>query len=321
MSDSLDQNSDSRRSDEDLLAWILNQPKDSADGVEMPSSQSTESSEELAARMADMQGFLGRCRSEVFAERDTEERNTSFLARRILKQTVQEDVSVQADLGLVRGFVRNRLAASGLLRIVAASLLLHMGALPVMAYYVWVRPKPQPVVTFYPLPQVPDLPFQEVEPEAFPELDLSLGTLLDLEGELAAVQTLTKRHTDVRGVWTDDLGLILGVERMLSEQVLSEAPHEQQESLGRALKALEQSVERLQGQPELPALRRLAASAWFRARSAGLDRPQLSQASDGDTVVRESELESWLGDQVPLTGIAWEESCTKADEELANRGK
>jgi hypothetical protein len=61
----------------------------------------------------------------------------SDLSQRILSQTTGEDLSWRGDLRLVGRYLGTGLGASPILRVAAASLLFHLVALPVLAYWVW----------------------------------------------------------------------------------------------------------------------------------------------------------------------------------------
>ncbi len=66
------------------------------------------------------------------------------LAQRILAQTTREDLTWRGELRLVSSYVWRGIGSSGLLRLAAASLLIHLAALPVLAYFVWFAP-PKPI--------------------------------------------------------------------------------------------------------------------------------------------------------------------------------
>ena len=83
------------------------------------------------------------------------------LVERILSRTTREDLSWRGDLALYGRHLRSRLASSLWLRLAAASLLLHLIALPALAYYIWVGSPRRPKVTF--------VPYEQYYPEGFPE--------------------------------------------------------------------------------------------------------------------------------------------------------
>lgn len=61
----------------------------------------------------------------------------SDLSQHILAQTTGEDLSWRGDLRLVGRYLRIGWISSPILRVAAASLLFHLVALPVLAYWVW----------------------------------------------------------------------------------------------------------------------------------------------------------------------------------------
>ncbi len=89
-----------------------------------------------APELERLEHFLARSRQELGRDpawsRWSRARETALVAR-ILARTTGEDLSWRGELRLLTGFVRERLAASRGLRLVAASLLLHVLALPVLA--------------------------------------------------------------------------------------------------------------------------------------------------------------------------------------------
>ena len=80
--------------------------------------------EELAA-------FIVACREAASVERQDD-----ALAERALCAARSEDLSWRGDVQLFKGFVRDGLRSSALLRLAAASLLVHIAALPVVAFFV-----------------------------------------------------------------------------------------------------------------------------------------------------------------------------------------
>ena len=88
------------------------------------------------ASLAELELFLGHCRSaaeSVDAAPDSSG-SSGRLAERILARTTREDLGWRGDWRLLRGFVGQRLRSSGVLRFAAASLLVHLLALPVLAW-------------------------------------------------------------------------------------------------------------------------------------------------------------------------------------------
>jgi hypothetical protein len=64
-------------------------------------------------------------------------------AERVLDSTSREDLGLAGDVRLILGFVGARLRSSRALRLAAASLLLHLLALPVLAFFVLREAEPR----------------------------------------------------------------------------------------------------------------------------------------------------------------------------------
>lgn len=121
-----------RWDDENLLEWILN-PERRAE---------LNSDARAATRARELEAFLTACRRDLADEQREDEVGARRLAGRVLARTTREDLSWRADLGLVSGFVRRRLRDSLLLRLVAASLVVHLIAAPmVLAYFAFFAPR------------------------------------------------------------------------------------------------------------------------------------------------------------------------------------
>lgn len=271
--------------DEDLLAWLLDRERQAEDSL-----ASFEGDSQTRERLEDLDGFLTECRSELREESRAAGDGHEDLQQRILASTTREDVSWRGDLGVFGGFLRHRLHASVLLRVVAASLLIHVAALPVLAYFGWVAPEPTTHIGFE-FPK--DLPYREAEPE--PEF-ADLSEELDSAQEEAALDSLLDGgHADelYRGhlrrfgltelaaqagelpadtvIWANDLGLVLRAEVLLNElgAVPEGRPYARSAHLDFVVSELEACLLRLGSSELKPALRRLAASAWLRAHSMG----------------------------------------------------
>ena len=78
-----------------------------------------------------LHAFLQACRDVSGAQEDT-----SRLVERSLAASTREDLSWRGDMRDTARFLRDRLRSSAALRLAAASLLLHLAALPVVALYV-----------------------------------------------------------------------------------------------------------------------------------------------------------------------------------------
>lgn len=92
-------------------------------------------------------------------------RERAFHAR-VLARTTRQDPSWRGDVRLMLDFLARRLESSPALRLVAAALVLHLAAFPVVALMAWQArpPAPQPRITF-------DLPSGApfAEPEEIPD--------------------------------------------------------------------------------------------------------------------------------------------------------
>lgn len=99
----------------------------------------------------------------------------SRLVARILSRTTGEDLGWRGDLGLLAGFLRQRLSASRAVRLLAASLALHLLALPLCAWLALRSPAPERalLVRIEPreqaLPEVPEEPVRALELPLLPE--------------------------------------------------------------------------------------------------------------------------------------------------------
>ena len=115
---------------------------------------------ECDARRAELQSFLQRTRHALEQPADA---GANALAERILAQTTREDLSVRHDWVLLTRFVTRRFRASRVLRVAAASLLLHLVAVPVLAYYALMAPDPEPF--HLSVESLQELPFDDPAPE------------------------------------------------------------------------------------------------------------------------------------------------------------
>jgi hypothetical protein len=87
--------------------------------------------EDASAQARELFGFVQACREAANAPVDTAE-----VAARALAVSTREDLSWRGDMNDISRFVRDRMRSSAVLRLAAASLLLHLAALPVVALYV-----------------------------------------------------------------------------------------------------------------------------------------------------------------------------------------
>lgn len=174
-------NPDSNRhySDEDLLEWALD-PSSMTPEAEAALQADTElrrSLESWEATVSELRvGFASEEQAEHASER---------LADSILAQTTREDLSWRGDLRLVSSFVRRGLSRSVWTKLVAASLIIHISALPILGYMLLVETPERHFNIFLEKPVDP--PFEENLPEPDREvdsLDPELGDRLpELPGE------------------------------------------------------------------------------------------------------------------------------------------
>jgi hypothetical protein len=108
----------------------------------------------------------------------------SALARRVLAETTCEDLSWGGDLRLLSGFVAHRLRDSMALRILAASLLVHLLALPPVAYMLLRgADEPEQVITFEGPYESPFGEAEEAEPPVAEAYDAAAGDGSEARGE------------------------------------------------------------------------------------------------------------------------------------------
>lgn len=143
----------------------------------------------------DWGAFVDELRAESRLDEVELRRDAARVAEAVLDRTVREDLGWRGDLRLVTGFVRRRLRSSVLLRVAAASLLVHLVALPVLAVYRIITAEPERdgfVVDF----EKPDeLPFAEPLEEALPlDDDVALPELESLDAPSLAAQN--ERNAD-----------------------------------------------------------------------------------------------------------------------------
>ncbi len=146
--------------DERLLELLL-------DGSDLAELDALRATPDGAERVAALERFVAKSRTVLTAD---EPAANAALVGRILEQTTREDLSWRGDLRLVGGFVRQRLRESLLLRVVAASLVAHVVAIPAAAWVIFrdrEEPKPHLHVSFEP---AEESPFADVEPEPLPDV-------------------------------------------------------------------------------------------------------------------------------------------------------
>ncbi|HJO26308.1 MAG TPA: hypothetical protein QF730_03580 [Planctomycetota bacterium] len=168
-------------SEEDLLELLLN-PRAS----EVPRGR-CESCDE---RRAELGAFLDSCRAELLPQTSC----ADPLVERILAATTGrgatapgERLGVTGDLRLVIDFARQRLRHSRLLRVAAASLLAHLIALPVLAWYASRQAAPpEPRIGFV----IPEPTPEAWEGPVEPTREVSVPASLEPSGEATEVRTV-----------------------------------------------------------------------------------------------------------------------------------
>ena len=173
MSDSLSDPEEARAAEE--LARLLEQRPGQA--------------EEAGPLARDLAAFARQIGEEL---RSHQHEPAADLEERVLAVTTREDLGWRGDLRLVGGFLRERLSQSSLLRLAAASLLVHLIAVPAVLAYVLLRQEPPEVrLGFEPAPG-PD-PFEEAQPEVPEQLPTEA---LDEHGESTEALPLVERRFD-----------------------------------------------------------------------------------------------------------------------------
>jgi len=124
-----------------------------------------------AAELGATAAFLDEAQAELESAPASEwsQVREGALVGRILAATTREDLSWRGELRLVGAYVGERLRASVLLRVVAASLILHLAALPVVALWMAGQPAKAPLQISVELPAAE--PFAEQAPVATTQPD------------------------------------------------------------------------------------------------------------------------------------------------------
>ncbi|HPF15128.1 MAG: hypothetical protein H6830_04110 [Planctomycetes bacterium] len=172
--------------------------------------------------LADFEGTqseaAARVTGRIFDELSTPLRRRALggqaLGRQTLGQRTLAPVDApgwRGDWALLRGFWNSRWAASPMLRIAAASLLVHLIALPALAaYLIWHEPEPVRITWSVGPPILPQTP-EPVAPPEEPEVDSDLWSDLGLETDNArSVARYTLTHLPTLPAWgirSDDFGL------------------------------------------------------------------------------------------------------------------
>lgn len=168
---------DQHFNDEQLLAWILDS------GARDPQvAAQLEADPDASRRLEQLERFLTQVRGMASAELGVSDPGVQDEARaedemgpvvdrmlvdRILARTTREDLSWRGDLNLWAGYLRRRISESGWMKVAAASLLVHLIALPALAFYVFVAAPKAFDTGIIPWEEYrPEDPFIEQNPEA-----------------------------------------------------------------------------------------------------------------------------------------------------------
>jgi len=161
-------NHDRRLDDETLVQWLV----DAELRADLPREELASADDAAASEWGD---FLDQCRNELSTDGAEHVASAERVVDAVLACTVREDLGWRGDLRLLRGFIGTRMRSSMLLRVAAASLLLHLIALPALAAYrFWKAEPPSHVIWFAPPVDAPP-PFGDVLVE-----DLTLDDAPDL---------------------------------------------------------------------------------------------------------------------------------------------
>jgi hypothetical protein len=178
----------------ELFEAAASREPQSAASRESRATASTLACAQCAARLGELRAGLARLRELADVEPD---RRGAALVQRVLARTVgegfAEPLSWRGDLRLVLSFARERLRASIWLRVAAALLAIHVGALPVLAWIVLRadRPSPHFFSKIEPLPRESNF----AQPEEAP-LPLESSNPGDLEPGLVEVQPAPGRPVE-----------------------------------------------------------------------------------------------------------------------------
>ncbi len=137
---------------------------------------------DLQGQLSELRGFVARQR-EVVAK-DSDSAKFTDLSNRILSATTRRRPSLVGDLRLVRDLVLLRCRQSVWVRLAAASLILHLAALPVVAWFVLREPAEPHRIFFAPPVVVEESPrldekIDAVDPDVVPMLEEENGRRLD----------------------------------------------------------------------------------------------------------------------------------------------
>jgi len=187
-----------RWTDEDLLELLLQ--------GRLQDLEQARADRDAAPRLEQLAGFLARWREPLAQAPLLPPLVERRIARSVLARTTRQETGWRGDLALVARFVGDRLAASPVLRVAAAVLLLQVLALPVLAWIVWRAPQrdkvtqvriAEEVVEPF-LPAVPEAPLEEllVEP---PREELRPARIAPEPGPLEVGRALSIAADSLRG--------------------------------------------------------------------------------------------------------------------------
>ncbi len=151
-----------RYESEDILQWCLD-----------PSSRTPETERALESDPLLRESFEG-FESSVAGLRSALSReeaatNDAGLVDQILRATTREDLTWRGDLRLVGEYLGRHVKSSWVVKLVAASLVAHLTALPILGFMLLTK-SPESGFNLR-LEEPIDLPFEEVQPEPDRELD------------------------------------------------------------------------------------------------------------------------------------------------------
>ncbi len=123
-----------------------------------------------AAELARLADGLARAGASLVRAVPLAPRPEARFVARVLARTTRQDLSWRGDARLLGDFLRTRLRASPLLRVVAASFVLHLVAAPVLAWWILREQVPARRITIQ-IEQPAEDPFAPPPPVAVPALD------------------------------------------------------------------------------------------------------------------------------------------------------
>jgi hypothetical protein len=116
--------------EEELIERLMN--GSDADATELAACA------ECSAAARELEDFLGLCRDSL--EVHVDPARVEALTDEVLALTTREDLGWRGDMRLVGGFVHSRMRASFFLRVAAASLVVHVTGVPLLAYLGFFNP-------------------------------------------------------------------------------------------------------------------------------------------------------------------------------------